>query len=302
MAEISAQLVKELREKTGAGMMDCKKALVEAGGDLEKAVAVLRTKGLAAAAKKAARSTKQGVIGRLLSADGKLAVLAEVNCESDFVARTEDFLGLVAEVVSIAAGKAPADVAALLALPSQSDAALTMAQLISGKIAKVGENMAVARFARLAASSPDNTFSIYIHPGAQLGVAIEIGAAKAATLTRPEFQELAHDVAMQVAAADPRFVSRNDVTAELLEKEREIQRARVIAEGKPEKVADKIVEGRMSKYYEEFCLLEQPFIKDPSLSVTQLVAAKGRDLGDTIQVVRFVRFKVGETQSADAAA
>jgi len=295
VAEISAQKVKELREKTGAGMMECKKALTEAGGDMEKAIEILRTRGLAAAAKKSSRSTKQGLIGYHLAPGGQLAVLAEVNCESDFVARTDDFQNLVAELIDHVAAKAPRHVAELLEQPHQKDPSVTVSQYIAGKIAKVGENMGVARFERLVAGGPSHCVSIYIHPGAQLGVAVEMVAGKPETLARPEFKELAHDIAMQVAAADPKFLAKADVTADALEKEKRIQRERALAEGKPEKMVDKIVEGRMGKFYEEFCLTEQIYIKDNGLTITQLLAQKGKELGDAVSVARFVRMKVGET-------
>jgi elongation factor Ts len=203
MAEISAQLVKQLRDRTGAGMMDCKKALAEAGGDVAEAEVVLRKRGIASAAKKASRATRQGVVGTYIHPGAQLGVMVEVNCESDFVARTDDF------------------------------------------------------------------------------------------------QELVHDVAMQVAAADPRFVRREDVTADVLEKEREIARDRARGEGKPEKIIDRIVEGRLEKFYEEICLYEQPFIKDNAITVAELIKNKIAKLGENITVSRFVRFKVGETQSQD---
>src|SRR5579863_5742663 len=199
MAEITAQLVKQLRERTGAGMMECKSALTEANGDLPAAEVVLRKRGITSAAKKASRTTKQGLIGTYIHHGGQLGVLVEVNCESDFVARTDDF------------------------------------------------------------------------------------------------QELVHDLAMQVAAADPQFVRKEDVSQAALDKEREIQRARAIAEGKPEKMADKIVEGRMAKYYEEVCLYEQPFIKENTTTIADVIKSKIAKLGENISVSRFVRFKVGDT-------
>jgi elongation factor Ts len=199
MAEITAQLVKELRDRTGAGMMECKSALKEANGDLAEAEVVLRKRGMASAAKKATRSTKQGVIGTYIHPGAQLGVLVEVNCESDFVARTEDF------------------------------------------------------------------------------------------------QELVHDVAMQIAALDPRFTRREDVTPEILQKEREIQRDRAIAEGKPANVAEKMVEGRMNKFFEECCLYEQPFIKDGTTTIGQMIAAKIAKTGENITVARFTRFKVGDS-------
>ena len=204
--EISAQLVKQLRERTGAGMMECKKALVEAKGELAEAEVVLRKQGIASAGKKSSRSTKQGVIGSYIHPGAQLGVLIEVNCESDFVARTDDF------------------------------------------------------------------------------------------------QELVKDLAMQVAAADPQFVRKEDVTEAALAKEREIQRARAINEGKPEKMADKIVEGRMNKYFEEVCLYEQPFIKENTTTIAEVIKTKIAKLGENISVSRFVRFKVGDTASDTPAA
>ena len=204
--EISAQLVKQLRERTGAGMMECKNALAEAKGDLAEGEVILRKKGIASAAKKSSRTTKQGVISAYIHPGAQLGVLIEVNCESDFVARTDDF------------------------------------------------------------------------------------------------QELVHDLAMQVAAADPQFIRKEDVTQSALDKEKDIQRARALAEGKPEKMADKIVEGRMNKYYEEVCLYEQPFIKENTTSIGELIKAKIAKLGENITVSRFERFKVGDTASETPAA
>lgn len=205
MAEISAALVKQLRERTGAGMMECKAALVEANGDLAQAEVVLRKRGIASAARKSTRTTRQGMIGSYVHSGSQLGVLVEVNCESDFVARTEDF------------------------------------------------------------------------------------------------QNLVHDIAMQIAAADPQFVRREDVTREALEREKDIQKSRARNEGKPEKMLDKIVEGRMNKFYEEICLLEQPFIKDNTVTVHDLVKQKIAKLGENITVARFVRFKVGDTAAAPQA-
>ncbi len=298
MAEITAQLVKQLREKTGAGMMECKSALVEAKGDLPEAEVVLRKRGLASAAKKATRSTKQGVIGLLIADGGKTGVLVEVNCESDFVARTDDFQGLVSGLATLIAEASPAGVAALMALPAPEGSG-TVEDLIKAKIAKVGENMNVPRFARLAAKGYAGA---YTHPGAQLITMVDVETGNAETASNPVFTELLHDLAMQVAAADPRFVSRDEVTSETLDKEKDIQRARALAEGKPEKIVDKVVEGRMSKYYEEVCLLEQPFIKDNAVSITQLLAGKGKQLGDTLSVAAILRFKVGETGQVEEAA
>jgi elongation factor Ts len=204
MAEITAALVKELRERTGAGMMECKNALVEAKGDLAEGEVVLRKRGIASAGKKASRATKQGLIGTYIHHGGQLGVMVEVNCESDFVARTDDF------------------------------------------------------------------------------------------------QELVHDVAMHIAASDPKFIRKEDVTQEALDKEKDIQRARALNEGKPEKMVDKIIEGRLNKFYEEICLLEQPFVKEQTLTVGQLVKTKIAKLGENISIARFIRFKVGDAQAAES--
>ncbi len=291
MAEITAALVKQLRERTGAGMMECKSALVEAKGDLNEAEVVLRKRGLASAAKKASRSAKQGLITILI--DGGAGAITEINCESDFVARTEDFQGLTQGVTKLALSGTYGDLAALLAAPYEGG---TVEEAVKSKIAKLGENMTVTRFARIAT---EGVLGSYIHTGAQLGVLID-AAADPALRGNAEFADLLKDLAMQVAAADPKFVAKSDVTAADLDKERDIQRARALAEGKPEKMVDKIVEGRMQKYYEEVCLLEQPFIKDNAMTVTELIKSKAAKLGP-VGVNRFVRFKVGETQSADAA-
>lgn len=296
MAEINAQLVKQLRDKTGAGMMECKKALVEANGDMAEAEVILRKRGLSSADKKAGRSTKQGLIGSLVAAGGKLGVLLEVNCESDFVARTGEFQEMVSVLCSQIAETAPAGVAELLAQPYSADPSLTVEQLLKSKIAKIGENMNIARLVRHKAAG---IIGSYVHPGSQLAVLVDVKAGQEATYSNPVFLELLHDLAMQVAAADPRFLSREFVTAADLAKERDIYRARTLAEGKPEKIVDKIVEGRMAKYYEEVCLLDQPFIKENSLSIAQLLAEKGKAVGDTISVAGFHRFKVGETAPAE---
>ena len=206
MAEITAALVKDLRERTGAGMMECKKALVEANGDLADAEIVLRKRGVASASKKSSRATKQGVVGTYIHPGSQLGVMVEINCESDFVARTDDF------------------------------------------------------------------------------------------------QELVRDIAMQIAAADPKYLRKEDVTEDILARERDIQRARALAEGKPAQIVDKMVEGRLSKYYEEFCLLEQPFIKDNAVTIQQLITAKIAKIGENINIARFARFKVGETSGSEPAA
>jgi elongation factor Ts len=298
MAEITAAMVKTLRERTGAGMMECKKALEEAGGDIEKGIEVLRKRGVASAAKKSGRSARQGLIAVALSPDRSAGAVIEFNCESDFVARTDDFQNLVNTLAGQALAAAQGTTRdQLLEQPFAGDASVTVAQAITAQIAKVGENMQLPRFERVEGG----VLGSYIHPGAQLGVLVQATGASAALASNEELEELIRDVAMQVAAADPQFISRDQVTPEVLEKEKEIQRARAKAEGKPDAVIEKMIQGRMSKYFEEVCLLEQPFIKDNSVTVSQLLADKSKKLGETIQISRFVRFKVGETSAAEAA-
>jgi len=297
MAEITAQLVKQLRDATGAGMMECKKALTEANGDITEAQVILRKRGLATAAKKASRSAKEGLIG--LAIVGSEGLLAEVNCETDFVAKTDDFKALVEEIKQIILANKPADVEALKALKSISEPTQSVQDLLTAKIAKVGENMGIARFVIHPAAG---VLGAYTHPGSKLVSLVDVTTTKPETREKPEFVELVQDIAMQVAAADPKFLTREQVTAEYISREKDIQRARALAEGKPEKIVDKVVEGRMSKFYEEVCLLDQPFIKEGSVTITQLLADKSKQLGDTLAVAAFVRFKVGETAVAEEAA
>ncbi len=309
MAEISAQLVKQLRDKTGAGMMECKKALVEANGDLPQAEIILRKKGIASASRKESRSTKQGLIASFIRSDAKLGVLVEVNCESDFVARTEDFQSLTADVAAHIAETKPkfvrveevteaerANFKAHEALYEQKfakDQNTSVGEFVKTKIAKLGENINVSRFVVYEVNG-SGVVGTYIHTGAQIGVLLEVNTNSQNITQKDEFKALVRDLAMQVAAAHPQFVGKEQVSADILEKERDIQRDRARGEGKPEKMLDKITEGRMSKFYEEVCLLEQPFIRENTISVGELLRTASAKLGETISVARFVRYKVGD--------
>ncbi len=312
MADISAQLVKQLRERTGAGMMDCKRALVESNGDLAEAEIILRKKGIASASKKESRSAKQGLVSAFLSADAKLGVLVEVNCESDFVARTEDFQTMAADIAAHIAASKPkhvrledvteaerANIAAHETLYEQKflKDGNTVGEMVKTKIAKLGENIVVSRFTIFEVSG-SGVIGHYIHTGAQIGVLLEVNTAKADSHAKDEFKALVHDLALQLAAAHPQVVSRDQLPADLVAKELDIQRDRVRAEGKPEKMLDKIAEGRMSKFYEEVCLLEQPFIRENTITVTDLIKTAAAKIGDTVTVARFVRYKVGDTGDA----
>ena len=294
MAEVTAQLVKTLRERTGAGMMECRNALVEANANLDDAEVVLRKRGAAAAAKKSTRSAKQGLIVIDIASNGLSAVVVEINCESDFVARTDDFQAFAADLAAHVASSPAATVEAVMAEAFSKDPSQTVNDLVKSKIAKLGENIVLPRFERISVAS--GAISSYIHPGSQLAVAVALTSAAGSS---EELVALGKDLAMQIAAADPKYIRRDQVDPAHLAKEADIARDRAKNEGKPEKILDKIVEGRLSKFYEEVCLIEQPFIKDNGVTVTELIAQKSKSTGGTIEVAQFVRFKVGETQSSE---
>jgi elongation factor Ts len=281
---ISAADVKKLRDQTGAGMMDCKAALTEANGNFEEATTLLRKRGLATAAKKAGRATNEGLIGSRLSADHSTGILVEVNCESDFVARTEDFQQLIEDVLNEIdkAGDA-ADQAWL------DDPEGPVKKRLAATIGKLGENMAVPRFVRYAGKG---FIGQYIHLGGKLGVQVEFTGVDAQIAGRDEFQTLAKELAMQVAASSPSYVSRAEVPAEILDRERAIYRAQV--EGKPAAVIEKIVEGKLGSFYSQVVLPDQPSIRDPKTSVADVLAAAAKALGRPVTVTRFARLKVGE--------
>jgi elongation factor Ts len=292
---ISAEVVRQLREETGAGMMDCKSALVEAQGDMEAARDLLRKKGLAAAAKKAGRTAADGAVGACILEGGKAGVIVEVNCETDFVAKTPDFQSLVKDVAEHVARNAPADVAALAEQPFAGTPGKTVGQLVQEKIAFIKENIVVRRFARFELpAGTKGLVAAYIHPpAAKVGVLVELAAESADDAT---LAALAKDVAMHVAAASPAaavYVSKDEVPADVLEKEKEIYRAQAAASGKPANVVDKIAEGKVREYYGTFCLLEQPYIREPKTTVGQLLKGKA-------SVRRFARLRLGEESGARA--
>jgi elongation factor Ts len=283
---ITADQVKKLRDQTGAGMMECKAALTEANGDFEEANTILRKRGLASASKKAGRATSEGLIGNRLSADRSAGVLVEVNCESDFVARTPDFQKLVQDVLTEIekAGDAAND--AWLKDPNGP-----VQKLVAAGIAKMGENMAVPRFARYAGQG---YVAQYIHMGGKIGVQVEFGGVAPAVSGRDELQALAKEIAMQIAAASPQYASRESVPAATLDKEKAIYRAQMENSGKPANVIDKIVEGKLGSFYQQVVLPDQPSIRDPKQTVASVIAAASKTLGAPIAVTRFVRLKVGE--------
>jgi elongation factor Ts len=292
VAEISAAAVKELRERTGAGMMDCKKALADAAGDLERAGTLLRERGLAKAAKREGRATAEGVVAMALA--GPAGALVELACETDFVARTDDFQALARELAGLAA--AGASQASPEALGQGRLGVETVAQRIQAAAGRLGENIVIKRVARLAA--PDGGLvGGYVHAGGKLAVLVALRTA-----ARGErVDALAKDLAMHVAAADPSPVSvdRAAVPADLVARERELFAKQAAQSGKPEKVIEKIVEGRLQKFYSEVCLLEQGFVKDPDQSVAALLAAAGRELGKDVAVTGFARFRLGAEGAAE---
>jgi elongation factor Ts len=289
MAQIDAAQVKELREKTGAGMMDCKKALTEAEGNVDEAIKILRKKGLAAAGKKAGRIASEGVV--YASIEGSTGILVEVNCETDFVAQTDDFRELAAGIAGIVRAENPASVEALAALAWPGDAeGLNVAQYLSSKIAKIGENIAIRRFIRYDAA--DAVLSSYIHGNGKIGVIVEVKCDKAEA--KPAAEGLAKDLAMHVAAAEPRFLHRDEVTATDLDTEKEVARDQAIKSGKPEAVVEKIVAGKMEKYYGDTVLLEQAYIRDDKMTVQKFVDQRAKEAGAKFEVSRFTRYKLGE--------
>ena len=297
MAEISATSVKELREKTGAGMMDCKKALTETAGDFEKAVEYLRKKGIASAAKKAGRMTKEGAVTSYIHGEGKVGVLVEVNCETDFVARTEQFRNFVKDLgVHIAQAK-PATVDALLTQTMTTTPGKTVQNTLSEIIATLGENMGIRRFERFEAS-PDGKGAIvsYIHGEGKVGVLLDLAAGTNATTQGEGFKTLAKDLAMHIAASSPQWVTAAEVPAEMITKEKEIALAQIQNSGKAMKpeFMDKAVEGRVRKLLEESCLLTQPFVKDPNKNIERVLKETSTTLGQPVSVRRFARFVLGE--------
>ena len=273
---ITAAQVKDLREKTGAGMMDCKKALTETNGDMEKAIEYLREKGIAKAGKKSGRIAAEGIVECYISEDGKTGPIVEVNAETDFVAKNQEFKDFVMDVAKQVVEKNPADVEVLLAQESISEAGKTVQEVLTNKIATIGENMNIRRFERFES---EGLVAKYIHGDGKIAVLIEV------TKNNPE---LAKDVCMQIAAAKPEYVRDSEVPQERVAKEMEILKVQAMNEGKPEAIAEKMVQGRLKKFYAEICLVDQEFVKDPSKKISDILKENDMD------VVRFVRFEKGE--------
>ncbi|MBQ9324330.1 MAG: elongation factor Ts [Clostridia bacterium] len=290
MAAVTAAMVKELRERTNAGMMDCKKALLAAEGDMDKAIDWLREKGLAQAAKKANRVAAEGVVAQYVTPCGCTGVIVEVNCETDFVAKTDNFMAFANNVAKHIAKADPADVDALMAQKFVDDETKTISDLVSEATVAIGEKISVRRFARF---KTEGIVSTYIHMGGKVGVLVEVATDENGKESE-DVKQFAHDLALQIAAAKPEAVRREEVDTEKLDKEREIQRAKAIESGKPEKIVDRIVDGQIEKYYKEVCLLDQAFVKDPDKDIKGYMAEVAKKAGAPVDVVRFARFERGE--------
>ena len=278
MAEITPALVGKLREMTGAGLMDCKKALVETNGDLDGAVDSLRKKGTATAAKKATRDANEGIIAQYIVPGGKLGVLVEINCETDFVARNDSFRAFGDEIAKKIANDANVDL--------EADRAAA--------IGKIGENIKITRNARMEVSG-NGLIAAYIHAGAKIGVLVEVGAGKESTVANDEFKQLVKDITLQIAAGHPFAVSRDQVPAEVVAKEREIAAQSDRLKGKPAAAMEKILQGVLEKFFQNYCLVDQGFVKNPDQTIAQHVGEVAKKIGDEITIRRFVRFQVGES-------
>ena len=289
MAQITAALVKQLREMTDSPMMECKKALVEAEGDIEKAVDVLRTMGVAKAVKRAGRDTNEGTIATYVSEDGKTGAILELSCETDFVGTNPKFTGFAAKLAQVVAENDPADVEALKAC--EMDGSTVDAELTE-MIHVIGENMKVMRFQRVEVEN--GALASYIHLGGKIADIAAFEFAKGETAAADEFKTFAHDVAMQIAATAPVAASRDDVPAETVEHELSIYKAQAAESGKPEAIQEKMAQGRLEKYFKEFVLCEQEFVKDSSVTIDGLAKKTSKDLGDEIKVKSFVLYRFGE--------
>jgi elongation factor Ts len=277
MADISAELVKKLRDATNVSMMECKRALQEAGGDIAGATRILRERGMAIAAKKATRTANQGLMVAAKAADGKVAALAEVNCETDFVTRNASFVAFAATVAEAACR-------------TDGNLAEELKSQVVAKVAEIGENIVVRRHVRFVLRGP-GAIATYIHFG-KVGVMVELGCEKEATAAAEAFKELNRDLTLQVAASSPKHLASADVPAAEIASEREIYAKQVT--DKPPQVIEKIVDGKLKKFFQDICLIEQVFVRDPKQTISGLLALKGKELGDTLTIRRFVRYQLGE--------
>lgn len=290
---ITATQINELRKATGAGMLDCKKALEQNEGDFEKSIDFLRTKGLAAAAKKAGRAATEGMVAAFVSNDLKSGVLLEVNSETDFVAKNEKFQSFVADIGRHILATSPADCATMLEQPYSGDASKNVQTYLSESISVIGENLQIRRFAKFDVEG-DGLIGSYIHAGGKIGVLIQIASPAVTDANREVLQAFVRDIAMHSAAAAPQFVSRDQVPTDVLDREREIYRVKAKESGKPDAIIEKILDGQVNKFYAEICLNEQVFVKDTDKTIQQVVKETGAAAGGPVTITRLARFVLGE--------
>ncbi len=287
MAEITAQMVKELRLKTDAGMMDCKNALVECNGDMDEAVKYLREKGIAKAAKKADREAKEGVVATVV--EGKDGIIFEINCETDFCSKGDKFKALAAEIGQVLKSSDATTLEQALAVPMSAS---TVETYIAEQCASIGENMKLRRFARYTLDG-EGSIASYIHMGGKVGVLLQVSCTKPETAAAADFATLCKDITLHIAASAPKSVDSSSLDPAFVAEEQEIAKAQLIAEGKPEALLEKILPGKLKALYKQSCLLNQEFVKDPSITVEKLVERTGQSLGDSLKVVAFERFQLG---------
>lgn len=290
---ITATQINELRKATGAGMLDCKKALEENNGDFEKSVDYLRTKGLAAAAKKSGRAATEGMVAAFVSDDQKSGVLVEINSETDFVAKNEKFQSFVADIGHHILATSPADCASMLEQPYNADSSKTVQAYLSESIAVIGENIQIRRFAKFQVEG-DGLIGSYIHAGGKIGVLVQ---AKTPAITGANIEAVrtfVKDIAMHAAAAAPRYVSHDQVPADVLEREKDIYRAKAKESGKPDAIIEKIIEGQINKFFADICLNEQVYVKDTDKSIAQVIKDAGTAAGGAVSISCFERFVLGE--------
>jgi elongation factor Ts len=287
---ISAAIVKELRDKTNAGMMDCKKVLTETNGDIEASIKLLRERGIAKAGAKADRAANEGIITARVNDTATTGILLEVNCETDFVSKNDNFQAFVAQIADTLAASDAADHAAAL---GTNFGEYNLEDTVKAKVVEIGENLQFRKFVRYDAA-PGGVIAAYIHPPGKVGVLIEVGTTKPESKGTDSFKELIKDLTLHIAACAPKGLSRDDIPASVVQNETEIFRARLAESGKPANIIENILKGQLNKFFAESCFLEQGFVKDDKQTITQLLEAKGKELGDTLTVTRFVRFGLGE--------
>jgi elongation factor Ts len=287
---ITASIVKELRDKTNAGMMDCKKVLTETNGDIEASIKLLRERGIMKSSKMADRAATEGVITARVNAGATSGLLLELNCETDFVSKNEAFQAFVGSLADALAASSAADLDAALALQVGEQ---SIEDTVKAKVGEVGENLQFRKYVRFDAA-PGGVVASYIHLGGKVGVLIEVGTTKQETRGTDSFKELIKDLTLHIAACAPKGLSRDDIPQSVVDNELDIFRARLEAEGKPANIIENILKGQIGKFFAESCFLEQGFVKDSEIKISALLEAKGKELGDTLTVTRFVRFGLGE--------